>query len=76
MINNGTITASRMNVNAALRVVMPFGEHSGKTLGDIVGSDLLYLDSIIDAPWLEGEVREAVEVLWKHYEHEIDRLVA
>ena len=55
---------------------MPFGEHSGKTLGDIVGSDLLYLDSIIDAPWLEGEVREAVEVLWKHYEHEIDRLVA
>jgi hypothetical protein len=69
-------TTMTMTVNEALKVAMPCGAHEGETLGDIVGSDLLYLDAIIDAAWLDGEAREAVEVLWKHYEREIARLVA
>ncbi len=56
-------------------VTMPFGKHSGKTLGDILAEDPSYLDWLRDADIRSAAVREAVDEMCEKYAAEIERAV-
>lgn len=36
---------------------LPFGKHKGRALEDIVRDDPLYLDWLVDQPWLFADAR-------------------
>lgn len=63
-------------INEALDHVMRFGKHKGRVLGEIVSSDILYLD------WLRGldNLREPldtyVRVICEEYASEIETAMA
>lgn len=59
--------------NSPEDVVMPFGKHSGKTLGDIVADDPSYLDWLRDADIRSNRLRQAVDAMCEKYAAEIDR---
>jgi len=54
---------------------MPFGKHSGKTLGDILAADPSYLDWLRDAEIRSDRLREAVDAMCEKYGAEIDRAI-
>lgn len=51
---------SESDLKAARAVVMPFGKHKGKTLGQIEDEDLLYLDWLVDQDIKSGRLRTAI----------------
>jgi uncharacterized protein (DUF3820 family) len=55
--------------------VMPFGKHSGKTLGDILAEDPGYLDWLRDAEIRSNRLRQAVDEMCEKYAAEIERAV-
>lgn len=63
---------SRSSIDAARSVVMPFGKHRGKTLGDIADTDILYLDWINGTDIRSGQLRAAVITLCTEYAQEIE----
>lgn len=56
-------------------VVMPFGKHQGKTLGDILAEAPGYLDWLRDADIRSDRLREAVAEMCEKYAAEIERSV-
>lgn len=55
-------------------IVMPFGRHRGKTLGQIVNDDAGYLDWIVDKCTAD-RLRDAVKRMCDKYAPEIERAI-
>lgn len=56
-------------------VVMPFGKHKGKTLGDILVADPAYLDWVQDK-LTSRNLAEAVKEMCRKYEPEIEAAIS
>ena len=57
-------------------VVMPFGKHKGRTLGQIGDEDILYLDWLNGLDNLRPPLREAVADVCERRQHEIESAMA
>jgi uncharacterized protein (DUF3820 family) len=53
-------------------MVMPFGKHSGQTLGDILAKNASYLDWLNDGHCGQGVLAEAVKAMCEKYAPEIE----
>lgn len=70
-----------MTLQEALNFVMPFGKYKEQTMQQVVedgddGDDgLKYIDWLYGLNNLYPDTRQAVSLVWRHYESEIERVI-